>query len=121
MAALVVGLVSYSVAGRMRVPALVVVVSAVVPLLPGLSIYRGLSLLSDGSSSGLLPLVNAAAIAIALSSGVILGEYIAQPLRREARRLEVRLAGPRLVGPLTVRAHRVRSRRRDGSGRSTSP
>ena len=121
VAALVVGLVSYSVAGRMRVPALVVVVSAVVPLLPGLSIYRGLSLLSDGSSSGLVPLVNAAAIAIALSSGVILGEYIAQPLRREARRLEDRLAGPRLVGPLTVRAHRVRSRRRNGSGRPTRP
>jgi uncharacterized membrane protein YjjP (DUF1212 family) len=121
VAALVVGLVSYSVAGRVRVPALAVVVSAVVPLLPGLSIYRGLSLLSDGNSSGLLPLVSAAAIAIALSSGVILGEYIAQPLRREARRLESRLAGPRLVGPLTVRAHRVRSRRRDGSGRPTSP
>jgi len=89
-------------------------VSGVVPLLPGLSIYRGLSLLADGGAAGLLPLVSAAAIAIALSSGVILGEYIAQPLKREARRLESRLAGPRLVGPLTVRAHRVRSRRRDG-------
>jgi hypothetical protein len=35
---------------------------------------------------------------------VILGEYIAQPLRREARKLETRLAGPRLVGPLRARA-----------------
>src|SRR4029078_12513793 len=50
VAALVVGLVSYSVAGRMRVPALVVVVSAVVPLLPGLSIYRGLSRVPHGAS-----------------------------------------------------------------------
>jgi hypothetical protein len=48
-------------------------------------------------------MVTAAAIAIALSSGAILGEYLAQPLRREARRLESKLAGPRLVGPLTVR------------------
>jgi hypothetical protein len=35
---------------------------------------------------------------------VILGEYIAQPLKREARRLEDRLAGPRLVGPLRARS-----------------
>jgi uncharacterized membrane protein YjjB (DUF3815 family) len=124
VAALLVGLVSFAVAGRVRVPPLVVVVSGVVPLLPGLSIYRGLSLLSEGGSAGLLPIVNAAAIAIALSSGVILGEYIAQPLKREARRLEHRLAGPRLVGPLTVRSGGVRTRRRRrgaGSDRPTSP
>ena len=122
MAALFVGLVSYTVAGRMRVPPLVVVVSAVVPMLPGLSIYRGLSLLAEGgayTSAGLLAMVTAAATAIALSSGVILGEYVAQPLKREAQKLESRLAGPRLVGP--VRTHRNRSRRRSqrGSGPPT--
>ncbi len=42
-AAFVVGLVSFTVAGRLRVPPLVVVVPAVVPMLPGLSIYRGLT------------------------------------------------------------------------------
>ncbi|RLV47884.1 threonine/serine exporter family protein [Nocardioides mangrovicus] len=118
VAALVVGLVSFSVAGRARVPALVVVTAAIVPLLPGLSIYRGLALLSDGGSTGLLAMVTAAAIAIALSSGVILGEYIAQPLKREARKLETRLAGPRLVGPLTARASSPTRRRRS---RRTSP
>jgi uncharacterized membrane protein YjjB (DUF3815 family) len=87
------------------VPPLVVVVPAVVPLLPGLSIYRGLSLLSAGGD-GLLPMINAAAIAIALASGVIFGEYLAQPLKREARRLENRLSGPRLVGPLRARTVR---------------
>ncbi len=106
LAAVLVGLVSFAVAGRVRVPALVVVVSAIVPLLPGLSIYRGLTQLTQGSEVGLLPLVNAAAIAISLSAGVIFGEYIAQPVKREARRLESRLAGPRLVGPFTVRASR---------------
>jgi hypothetical protein len=35
---------------------------------------------------------------------VILGEYIAQPLKREVRRLEDRLSGPRLVGPIRARA-----------------
>ncbi|GAB2751666.1 threonine/serine exporter family protein [Nocardioides pakistanensis] len=103
-AAILIGVVSYSVAGRVRVPPLVVVVPAIVPLLPGLSIYRALSLMSVGDSYGIVALVTAAGIAIALASGVILGEYIAQPLKREARRLEDRLAGPRLVGPLRARA-----------------
>jgi hypothetical protein len=39
---------------------------------------------------------------------VILGEYVAQPLKREARRLESKLAGPRLVGPLRVRSSRTK-------------
>ncbi|MGZ4495577.1 MAG: threonine/serine ThrE exporter family protein [Nocardioides sp.] len=103
IAAVAIGLVSYSVATWVRVPPLVVVVSAIVPLLPGLSIYRGLSLLAAGGN-GILSLVTAAAIAISLASGVILGEYIAQPLRREARKLETRLSGPRLVGPLRARS-----------------
>jgi uncharacterized membrane protein YjjB (DUF3815 family) len=96
-----------------RVPTLVVVVSAIVPLLPGLAIYRGLSLLAAGGN-GILSLMAAAAIAIALSSGVILGEYVAQPLHREARRLEHRLAGPRLVGPLRARAVKKRKPQRAG-------
>lgn len=111
LAALFVGLVAYSVSGRVRVPPLVVVVPAIVPMLPGLSIYRGLSLLSGTTplaSAGMLAMVTAASIAIALAAGVILGEYIAQPLRREARRLETRLSGPRLVGPLRARAGRRR-------------
>lgn len=103
LASVLIGMVSYAVAGRVRVPPLVVVVSAVVPLLPGLSIYRGLSLLSEGGN-GLLSIVNAAAIAIALAAGVIFGEYVAQPLKREARKLEGRLSGPRLVGPLRSRS-----------------
>ncbi|MGI8645241.1 MAG: threonine/serine ThrE exporter family protein [Nocardioides sp.] len=110
VAAFFVGLVSYAVAGRVGVPPLVVVVSAVIPMLPGLSIYRGLSLLADGGSfvsPGLLAMITAASVAISLAAGVILGEYVAQPVKREARRLENRLSGPRLVG-----ASRVRSRRR---------
>jgi len=113
-AAFFVGLVSYSVSGRLRVPPLVVVVPAVVPLLPGISIYRGLTLLgasgNEDASRGLLAMFAAASIAVALASGVIFGEYVAQPLGREARRVESRLAGPRLVGPLRARTTR-RSRR----------
>ena len=65
-----------------------VVAAGITPLLPGLSIYRGLALLATSASAALLAMVTAAAIAIALSSGAILGEYLAQPIRREAGRME---------------------------------
>ena len=65
-AAVVIGAVSYTVAGRVRVPPLVVVVPAVVPLLPGLSIYRGLTYLAAGED-GMLYLGAAGATAIALA------------------------------------------------------
>jgi uncharacterized membrane protein YjjB (DUF3815 family) len=103
IAAFFVGIVTYSVAGKIRVPPLVVAVPAIVPFLPGLSIYRGLTWLAGGGtlvSQGILALMTAMSVAIALASGVILGEYVAQPLKREARRLETRLAGPRMVGPI---------------------
>lgn len=116
IAALFIGLVGYGVGRRLRVPPLVVVVSAVVPMLPGVAIYRGLSLFGEGTrrnaSEGLVALIAAASIALALAAGVILGEYLAQPLAREARRVEERLSGPRLVGPLHM------PRRRHGRGRS---
>ncbi|WP_439937027.1 threonine/serine ThrE exporter family protein [Nocardia sp. N13] len=120
-AAFFIGLVAYAVAGRVRVPPLVVAVPAIVPFLPGLSIYRGLTWLADGGylvSQGILALMTAISVAIALASGVILGEYVAQPLKREARKLENRLAGPRLVGPFRAmtRAERRALRRTTASG-----
>jgi uncharacterized membrane protein YjjP (DUF1212 family) len=119
LAALLIGLVSYPVAARTKIPTLVVVAASITPFLPGLSIYRGLTLLATDSSKALLAMVTAAAIAIALSSGAILGEYVAQPIRREARRLEGRLAGPRMVGPHSVRAVRGLRRRRAKKRSST--
>ncbi len=108
VAAFTIGFLGYYMARNFRVPPLVVVVSCIVPLLPGLSIYRALSLLAGEDISGLLPMITAAGLAIALASGVLLGQYVAQPLGHEARRLERRLAGPRLVGPLRARTGRGR-------------
>ena len=110
IAAFFIGLVSYSVAGWSRVPPLVIVVSSIVPLLPGLSIYTSLTLLAAENFTGISAMITAIAVAVLLSSGVLLGEYVAQPLQREARRLERRLSGPRLVGPIRIR-HARRSRR----------
>jgi len=90
-------------------------------MLPGLLIFRGLSLLAEGNRlstpEGLVALMSAASVALALAAGVFLGEYVAQPLGREARRVESRLAGPRLVGPIQVLARRGRTR---GQKRSNS-
>ena len=104
LAAVTIGAVCYLVAGRFRVPPLVVVVPAIVPLLPGLDIYRGLALMAEGND-GVLQLTAAVATALALAAGVILGQYLAQPLKREAHRLEIRLAGPRMVGLSRLTGH----------------
>lgn len=110
VSAFLIGLFGYTVGRRFQVPPLVVVVSAVVPLLPGLSIYRSLFLLGEEGGTrvadGLLAMATAASVAIALAAGVILGEYVAQPVVREARRVEQRLAGPRLVGITRARRRR---------------
>ncbi|CAN5284621.1 threonine/serine exporter family protein [soil metagenome] len=121
-AAFFIGLIGYSVAARLRVPPLILVVSAVVPMLPGVSIYRGLSLLGESSrrdtSEGLVAIIGAASVALALAAGVILGEYLAQPLARHSQRLETRLSGPRLVGPLHLPRRRRRRPRRQSPDQS---
>jgi uncharacterized membrane protein YjjP (DUF1212 family) len=110
--AFAVGLGGYALGRRTGVPPLVVVVSGTVPLLPGLTIYKGLyELMGLGNLIGIVSLATALAIGVALASGIILGEYVAQPIRREARRLEDRLAGPRLVGPRRPVRRRTSSRR----------
>ena len=65
-AAVAIGMISHGVAGRLRAPPLVLIVPAIVPLLPGLSIYRGLALLAEGED-GVLQLAAAGATAIALA------------------------------------------------------
>ncbi len=123
--AVLVGIVSYTLAGRFLVPPLVIVVSGIVGLLPGLTIYRGLfQLLTEKDVSGFFSLIAAGSVGVGLASGVLLGEYVAQPLKREARRLENRLAGPRLVGPLrppTRRERQARRARRRAAQRSDGP
>jgi uncharacterized membrane protein YjjP (DUF1212 family) len=112
LAALLIGVVAFSVAGRVRIPPLVVVVSGMTPLLPGGAIYSGLYKVQAGDILGFTSLVGAVVIAVALAAGVILGEYFAQPLKREAKRLETKMSGPRLVGPLRVRRTRRSDRER---------
>ena len=101
VAATVIGFSGGVISRRLRIPPLVIAVCGMVPLLPGLTIYRALfELAVDRSNTGLSTLMVATSVALALAAGVVLGEYLAQPIRHGLGRLERRLSGPRLAGPL---------------------
>lgn len=109
VAAAVVGFGAYALAHRQKAPPLVYLAAGIIPLLPGLTIYRGMLRLADGDTlGGLVTLGNALAIGLALAAGAILGEFLAQPTRRDVPRFERRLVGPRLAGPLRRSAPRRR-------------
>nr|WP_246315794.1 threonine/serine exporter family protein [Kineococcus aurantiacus] len=92
VAALLVGFLAEGTAWRWGVPGLVVSVCGIVPLLPGLAIYRAIfSIVGGGTSAGLAQLVTASGTALALAAGVTLGEFCSTPLRREFDRIERRV------------------------------
>lgn len=100
VAAMLVGFSGGILARRLRVTPLVVAVSGITPLLPGLATYRGLYELGVYPVGKFGTLAGAIGIGLALAAGVVLGEFLAQPVRTGLGRLERRLAGPRLAGPL---------------------
>lgn len=108
IAATAIGFCGGAMSRRLRVPPLVVAVSGMTPLLPGLFVYRALYQLAvDHDTRGVTTLMVALGIALALGGGVVLGEYLAQPVRTGIGRLERKLAGPRLVGPLRPTRRRL--------------
>jgi uncharacterized membrane protein YjjP (DUF1212 family) len=111
LAAAAIGLVSQLYARRERAPALTLVVPGLVPLLPGLTVYSAMiQLTQHGGIAGLPTLLVAVTEALAIAAGVILGEFLGQPVQAGLSRRERRYAGPTLVGPF--RMPRRRSRRR---------
>ena len=107
IAATLVGFCGGVLARRLRVTPLVVAVSGITPLLPGLSTYRGLYQLGVQPGSSISTLMTAVAIGLALAAGVVLGEWLAQPVRTGLGRLERRFAGPRMAGPLEPAERRL--------------
>jgi uncharacterized membrane protein YjjP (DUF1212 family) len=88
-AALVVGFAAESLSRRLEVPSLVTSACGIVPLLPGLAIYRGLFLVVDDVTSlgaGAQALLGAATVGLGLAAGVTLGELLAAPALRGRRR-----------------------------------
>lgn len=87
-AGLLVGFLAESLARRLRVPGIVASTCAIVPLLPGLAIYRGLFGLvqADADRPAASVLLGAAMVALGLAAGVTLGGLLARPLRERVRR-----------------------------------
>lgn len=81
-AATCVGFAGGVLSQRYRIPPLVIAVSGITPLLPGLAVYRGLYALTNSNPvTGLSEMSAALAIGAALASGVVLGEWLARTLR----------------------------------------
>ena len=82
LAAVVVGFCGAVLTQRLRIPPLLVPVCGIVPLLPGLAIYRGLFeiVVEADLQDGIGALVRAAAVGLALAAGVTLGELLGRPL-----------------------------------------
>jgi len=108
IAATMIGFSGGMIARRLRIPPLVVAVAGMTPLLPGLTTYRALyEMAVERTINGLPTLITAASVGLGLAAGVVLGEFLAQPVRSGIGRLERRLAGPRLAGPLRPTRRRL--------------
>ncbi|ROR65595.1 threonine/serine ThrE exporter family protein [Agrococcus jenensis] len=87
LGALLASFIGIVVAHRLHVPSIAVTTAAIVPLVPGYAVFRGLLELveSDGSAGSLVlggaTLVGAAAVGIALASGASLGLFLGAPFR----------------------------------------
>jgi uncharacterized membrane protein YjjP (DUF1212 family) len=100
LACAAMGFVGRLVALRMGAPALVLVIPAISPLLPGLRIFRGMYELVSGSvvghgealaTTGVTTLLGASATALAIVTGLVFGDVVAAPFdRRIVRRRRAR-------------------------------
>jgi uncharacterized membrane protein YjjP (DUF1212 family) len=95
LAAVVIGLLARVVALKMGAPQLVVAVPAALILLPGLTIFRSMYVLTIEESEILLGaggMLNAGAIVLATAAGIVLGDTLARPLTRSLASNERRRA-----------------------------
>ncbi|MFE6735112.1 threonine/serine exporter ThrE family protein [Microbacterium sp. NPDC057650] len=89
VAAIVVGAFSSLLSRGTRTPALPLLVAALIPMLPGLTLFNGLMQLASSSLNGLYDTFLAGAIAAALASGSILGHYLVRMLRGSRRAMRL--------------------------------
>lgn len=89
-AALVVGAIAGLVARRGRTPSMVLTVCGIVPMLPGLAIYRAMFAMVESGDllAGANLMLQALAIGLALAAGVTLGEFLARTTRASADRFQ---------------------------------
>ena len=95
LAAVVIGMLARVVALKMGAPQLVVAVPAALILLPGLTIFRSMYVVTIEESEILLGtggMLNAGAIVLGAAGGIVLGDTLARPLTRSLASNERRRA-----------------------------
>ncbi|KIS28505.1 Inner membrane protein YjjP [Arthrobacter sp. SPG23] len=95
VAAVVIGLLARVIALKMGAPQLVVAVPAALILLPGLTIFRSMYVLTIEESEILMGaggMLNAGAIVLGVAAGIVLGDTLARPLTRSLASNERRRA-----------------------------
>lgn len=102
-AATAVGAAGQMYASHRGLPALILAVPLITPMLPGLAVYSALLQFTEGDRSvGAATLLSAVTSALALALGIVLGQLLVQPAQRRLER-QARpsrpYAGPRLLGP----------------------
>jgi uncharacterized membrane protein YjjP (DUF1212 family) len=93
LAAAATGLVGTLLAPRLRVTPLVIVMAGIVPLVPGLTLFRGFVQLLHGQPTAGGTLGMAAGLALALGAGAVLGPLLAPSVQRELTRYRPRARG----------------------------
>jgi len=87
-----------------RTPSTALMTAGIVPLVPGLTLYNGLFLLIGNAENsynfdqGVITLLNATLIALAIASGVSLGHLLARPIRRTLVRARNAIPAPGVKG-----------------------
>ncbi|MBB2773308.1 MULTISPECIES: threonine/serine ThrE exporter family protein [Mycolicibacterium] len=97
-AAVGVGLLATLISIRRQAPALVTATAGITPMLPGLAVFRAVFFFAVDRNipGGIAQALGAAAIALAIGAGVVMGELLGSPLRYRAGRIGdfLRVEGP---------------------------
>ncbi len=98
IAAVGVGLLATLISIRRQAPALVTATAGIMPMIPGLAVFRAVFYfaVNENFNDGQAQMLAAGATALALGSGVVLGEFLSSPLRYRAGRIGdfFRIEGP---------------------------
>jgi uncharacterized membrane protein YjjP (DUF1212 family) len=99
MAATLIGLAGAILSRRFRLPPLIVAMTGIIPLVPGLTTYRGfVSLVTGDAVGGISSLSAAFATALALGAGVLAGQFLSDPVRRRMGRIQRRYFSEGMAG-----------------------
>jgi uncharacterized membrane protein YjjP (DUF1212 family) len=112
IAAIGVGLFATLVSVRRQAPALVTSTAGIMPMLPGLAVFRAVFFFAveDRFTDGVAQMLAAGATALALGAGVVMGELLASPLRHGTGRIRdvFRIEGPPGLRRVVGRVARLR-------------